>query len=73
MGRKAPNPRDEQHKCDQWNRANKIGQPVRIRLDSGQVLDTATRSEATMLGGHTAVIWVHDVAGAYALDRVTAL
>ena len=41
MSRKAPNPRDEQHKCDVFNFRNKVGAPVRVRLDSGKTLDTA--------------------------------
>lgn len=73
MGRKAPNPRDEQNKCDVWNFKNRVGVPVRVRLDSGQHLDTATESEAMLLSGHTAVIWLRDVPGAYALDRVRPL
>lgn len=73
MGRKAPNPREEQHKCDVWNANNVIGAPVRVRLDSGRTIDTATETEAMLLGGHTAVIWLKDITGAYALDRVSAL
>jgi hypothetical protein len=73
MGRKAPNPREEQHRCDVWNRTNKIGSPVPVALDLGRTLDTATRSEAVLLGGHTAVVWLEDVSGAYALDKVRAL
>lgn len=59
-----------QAKCDEWNRYNPIGCQVRVRFDDGRLLLTTTRSEATVLGGHSAVIWLADVTGAYLLDRV---
>lgn len=55
-----------------WNERYPPGTPVRVRLDSGEVLETKTRSDAQMLGGHTAVVWLDGIAGAYLLERVTA-
>ncbi len=56
-----------------WNNRYKIGQRVKVRKDLGEVVETATRSEAQILPSGTAVIWVEGIAGCYLLDRVTAL
>jgi hypothetical protein len=44
-----------------------------VRLDSGEVRETRTRSTAMLLSGHTAVIWLEGIAGCYALECVTAI
>lgn len=53
-----------------WNYLHRVGVAVRVHRDNGAVLETRTRSDAQLLGGHTAVVWVEGIAGAYALDRV---
>jgi hypothetical protein len=53
-----------------WNAAHKIGDPVYVTLDSGQIKETVTTSEAQMLSGHTAVIWLEGISGCYILSRV---
>jgi hypothetical protein len=60
-----------QKDCDAWNAKHPVGTEVRIRLDSGHIQDTKTRSEAQMLSGHTAVIWLEGISGCYMLDRVS--
>jgi hypothetical protein len=55
------------------NKAAVVGQAVNVRLDSGETKTTKTRGGAELLGGHTAVVWLEGIAGAYALDRVTIL
>lgn len=60
-----------QTKCDRWNRTHAIGTPVRLRTDGGDTIETATRSEAYMLSGHTPVIFLEGIVGCYMLDRVT--
>jgi hypothetical protein len=57
--------------CDAWNRANARGAPVWYRDDNGQMMATATRDEAFVLSGHTAVIFVDGKSGCVALERVT--
>jgi hypothetical protein len=52
-----------------WNRQVKKGDPVSVRLDSGETMETVTKSEAWMLGGHTGVILVEGISGCYALSR----
>ena len=54
-----------------WNREVSVGAPVAYRKDDGSTVDTHTRSPAEVLGGHTAVIWLENVRGCVALDRVT--
>jgi hypothetical protein len=55
-----------------WNVRHAVGCPVVYRMDDGVLFKTATRSEAQVLGGHTAVVWVDGVAGCVALDRVSS-
>lgn len=43
-----------------------------MKLDSGERRETRTMSDEQLLGGHTAVVWLEGIAGAYALERVTA-
>lgn len=65
-----------QRDADAWNATHPIGTLVTVRKDSGEVLETRTRSEAWTLGaschgpGHTAVVMVDGIAGGYMLDRV---
>jgi hypothetical protein len=56
-----------------WNETNPVGCKVEVTRDRGEVQQTTTRSEAQMLGGHTAVIWLDGIAGCYALERVKAI
>ena len=42
-------------------------------LDGGEIRETVTTSEAQVLSGHSAVIWLDGISGCYDLERVTAL
>lgn len=60
-----------------WNQEHKPGTDVIVTKDFGEPsVTTKTRSNAFMLGangdylGHTAVILLDGVSGAYSLDRV---
>lgn len=57
----------------EWNEKHGVGQGVIVQRDDGTATRTTTRSEAQVLGGHTAVIWLEGIAGCFALDRVTAI
>lgn len=59
--------------CDKFNTANPVGTAVSVLLDGGEVRQTVTTSEAQVLSGHSAVIWLKDVSGCYLLDRVTPM
>lgn len=57
---------------DAWNSEHEVGTEVEVALDNGTKINTKTVSHATLLGGHTAVIWVKGISGCYALERVKA-
>ncbi|AYM76947.1 hypothetical protein D9M09_14925 [Janthinobacterium agaricidamnosum] len=59
--------------CEKFNAAHQVGAAVSVELDSGEIRETVTVSEAQVLSGHTAVIWLDGVSGCYDLERVTAL
>ena len=59
--------------CDKFNAAHQVGTAVSVELDGGEVRETITVSEAQVLSGHTAVIWLDGISGCYDLERVTAL
>lgn len=54
-----------------WNRFYPVGTPVLVKRDDGSVTPSETISGAELLGGHTAVVWLRDIRGAYLLDRVS--
>ena len=66
--RKAPSAAELQRVVDAWNRLWPVGTVVDLRMDSGEVRRTKTRSAAQVLSGHTAVIWLEGVSGCYALS-----
>jgi hypothetical protein len=70
MGKFEPVLSMSQQDVDAWNRANVAGRAVTVTRDTGEVVKTTTRSDATMLGGHTAVIWLKGFRACYALSRV---
>lgn len=71
MSRRPPPAAQLQEACDKFNAAHQVGAAVSVRLDSGEVRETITTSEAQVLSGHSAVIWLKGVSGCYLLDRVT--
>ena len=58
---------------EQWNAAYPVGTPVTVRKDNGEIVSTVTTSAAQVLSGHTAVIWVEGISGAYLLARVSPI
>ena len=60
----------QQRAVDNWNAKHAVGTEVTLTKDNGDVIRTKTRSEAEVLSGHTAVIWLEGVTGCYLLDRV---
>ena len=57
--------------CDKFNAATAVGAAVSVLLDGGEVRETVTTTEAQVLSGHSAVIWLQGVSGCYLLERVT--
>ena len=65
--------RQQQKKVDVWNVTYSVGQKVIVKKDDDTEIETVTTNEATLLGGHTAVVWLRDISGCYLLDRVKAI
>jgi hypothetical protein len=63
----------QQRLVDKWNAKWPVGKSVLVKRDDGSITLTRSRSRAQLLGGHTAVIWVEGIAGAYSLERVEAV
>jgi hypothetical protein len=60
--------------CDAFNAKCPVGGKVKVKLDGvDEPFETVTKSEAQILSGHSAVIWMENVSGCYLLDRVTAI
>jgi len=53
---------------DNFNTAHPVGAKCIIILDSGQAKEVTVRSEATILGGHSAVGWFNEISGAYYIE-----
>lgn len=56
--------------ADEWNRSNKPGIQVLVKLDDGRLWQTKTRSEAWELGHGRAVVLLEGKSGGYDLSRV---
>lgn len=54
----------------EWNSVYKVGQKVTYENDDGQKIITSTRSEAWLLGNHSAVIMIEGRPGCVDLARV---
>jgi hypothetical protein len=54
----------------EWNHLVAVGDEVEVTMDDRSVFKTRTRSEAQILGGHSAVVCLDGIAGAYSLNRV---
>lgn len=60
-----------QRECNRFNEKCPIGAAVTVRKDNGEIVHSTTTTEAQVLGGHSAVVWVAGGRGCYLLDRVT--
>jgi len=63
----------QQKKVERWNEKHSVGQEVWAHRDNGEFFKTKTRSEAQLLSGHTAVVWIEGISGCYALSHVEAI
>lgn len=55
---------------EEFNAANPIGTAVVYTDDFGEEIHTKTRSEAWVIGEHTAVVLLEGMTGGYDLERV---
>ncbi len=61
-----------QRECEAWNRKYPIGTDVLLNKDFvDELVPTKTRSKASILSGHSVVIWLDGVSGCYLLSHVT--
>ncbi len=58
---------------ENWNLKHPVGTKVILTKDDKSTVETATRSQAELLGGHTPVIWLEGMSGCWALSRVKAV
>ena len=59
--------------CDEWNATNPVGSTVMVKLDGeDEPVETTTQTKASVLSGHTPVIWLNGVSGCYKLTHVRA-
>jgi hypothetical protein len=54
-----------------FNKVHQVGSAVYYRNDHNKIIETKTRTEASVLGGHTAVVWLEDVRGCVDINRVS--
>lgn len=74
MSYKIPSRAELQAQCDAFNAACPVGGRVAVKLDGIDAPRiTTTRSEAQILSGHSAVVWMDGVSGCYDLSRVTPI
>lgn len=72
MTYKLPNLKKMQAECDRFNGKCPVGGKVLVKLDGVDVpFETTTKSEAQILSGHSAVVWMDNVSGCYLLSHVT--
>jgi hypothetical protein len=67
--------RRAQRQVDEWNEKYPVGTPVEFWTGAreGQGKQSRTRSQAEVLSGHTAVVWIEGVRGCVALSHVRPL
>jgi hypothetical protein len=62
--------------CAEFNRKYPVGTRVKVYKvldEETSAFEAVTRTEAQMMGGHTAVVWLEDVSGCYGLEFVKPL
>lgn len=64
-----------QQQCDEWNAAHDVGTVVSFEeiIGEGETHRAPSASEAQVLSGHTAVIWLEEKRGCVCLDHCTAV
>lgn len=53
-----------------FNEKHPVGSAVTVAKDFGEQIETTVRYPAQIMGGHTAVVWLFGISGAYSLSRV---
>lgn len=58
-----------QQQVDAFNETYKVGDAIRLKTDSGDIVRDEIKHPATIMGGHSPVAWLKKY-GSYRLDRV---
>lgn len=68
---KRPSAAQLQKQCDRWNAKNPVGTLVSYEeiVGEGETHRGASTTEAQVLGGHTAVIWLEGKSGCVCLEH----
>ena len=67
------NPIVQKSKCDLFNKQHPVKSAVFYIDDEGTPKPTTIKHPAELMGGHTAVVWLDGVRGAYNLNRIVAV
>jgi len=59
-----------QSKVDAFNLRHPVGSSVTVVKDFGAKIETTVKYPAEILSGHTPVVWLKGISGAYVLERV---
>lgn len=59
-----------QKEVEAFNIAFKVGDSVRIMKDNGAIEECTVKHPASILTDHTPVVWLKEISGCYALERV---
>lgn len=72
---KRPTEAQLQRTCDLWNQRNPVGTTVSYESirGEGETFRGKSSSEAQVLSGHSAVVWLHGKSGCVDLDHCTAV
>lgn len=72
---KRPSPAALQKQCDAWNAKHPVGTTISYEeiQGRGETHRGASVSEAQVMGGHSAVIWIDGKSGCVDLDHCTAV
>lgn len=74
MTYKAPSLAELQAQCDAFNAVCAIGGRVAVNTDkSDKPVITTTRTEAQIMAGHTAVVWLHGLRSCWCLEHVAPI
>lgn len=70
MKPKIKSQRELELEVENFNLKHKIGDKVKLKIGGTVTKDATTRSEATILGGHSAVVFLEGISGCYSLDCI---
>lgn len=67
---KAPTLASQNKLVEKINQAFKVGDKIKVKQDDGSIVEWTMEAPASILGGHTAVIWADEHRGCYMAARV---